>query len=100
MATLFIALLFALVIALFALQNIAPVTVRFLLWEYEASLVFVVLGAAGLGAALAFVASLGPRVRQTREMRRLAATVHSQAERIRKLDSSAQEEHVPSPPGS
>lgn len=89
MATLFIALVFALVIALFALQNVATGTVRFLLWEYEASLVLVVLGAASLGAALAFAASLGPRVRQTREMRRLASTVHSQAERIRKLDSSA-----------
>jgi Uncharacterized integral membrane protein len=100
MATLFIALLFALVIALFALQNIATVTVRFLLWEYEASLVFVVLGAASLGAAFAFVASLGPRLRQTREMRRLAATVHSQAERIRSLDSNAREEHVSSTQGS
>lgn len=100
MATLFIALLFALVIALFALQNTAMVTVRFLLWEHEASLVLVVLGAACLGAALAFAASLGPRLRQTREMRRLGATVHSQAERIRQLDSHAQEEHAPFPPGS
>ena len=72
---------------------------RFLLWEYEVSLVFVVIGAASFGAAFAFVA-LGPRMRQTMEMRRLGATVHSQAERIRQVVSHTQEEHVPFPPGS
>ena len=49
MATLFIALVFALIIALFALQNTAMVTVRFLSWEHEASVVLVVIGAACFG---------------------------------------------------
>lgn len=76
-----------LVLALFALQNMEVVRVQFLLWTYETSLVFVIVGPAALGACLAAIVSLGPRLRRAREIDRLAETVHSQAERIRRLEA-------------
>jgi len=52
-----IALAFALVVAVFAIQNASVVPVRFLGWAWEASLVYVILGSAAMGAL--FVAVLG-----------------------------------------
>lgn len=85
MATLFLAFLLALLTAVFALQNTAPATVRFLIWEYESSLVIVILASAALGSALAFVLSLGPRWRRARETSRLLTTIETQGARIREL---------------
>src|SRR5690606_38427929 len=48
--TLVLALLFALAVAGFAVQNAEPITVRFLQWEARTSLVVVILGAAAVGA--------------------------------------------------
>lgn len=45
-----LALLFALVVAIFAVQNAVPVGVSFLTWRFETSLVLVILGGAALGA--------------------------------------------------
>lgn len=44
MAYLFLSLILALLTAAFALQNTEAVTVRLLLWEYQTSLVLVILG--------------------------------------------------------
>lgn len=87
MPTLLVALVFAILIAVFALQNTAVVHVQLLVWDYETSLVLVILGSAMVGAVLTFVASLGPRIRRAREIRRLEETVESQGERIRHLEA-------------
>lgn len=84
LATLFLALL----TAAFALQNTEAVTVRLLLWEYQTSLVLVILGSATLGAILTFVASFGRRWRRSRTVRSLEATVESQGARLRELDEA------------
>ena len=88
MGHLFLALVLALLTAAFALQNTEAVTVRLLLWEYQTSLVLVILGSAGSGIVLTFVASLGRRWRQTRTIRSLESTVESQGARIRELEDS------------
>jgi len=75
------------VLAVFALQNTEAVSVRFLLWSYDTTLVLVILGAAALGACLVAIVSLGARLRRAREGDRLAGTVHAQGERIRRLES-------------
>lgn len=100
MSTLLVALVFAILIAVFALQNTAAVHVRLLVWDYETSLVLVILGSAMVGAVLTFVASLGPRVRRAREIRRLEETVESQGERIRHLEAVIDQLHDPSSSGS
>lgn len=46
------ALLFAVVVAVFAVNNNAVVTLQFLLWSFRASLVLVILGSAALGAGI------------------------------------------------
>jgi len=61
MTSLFVALGLAMLIAVFALQNTFPVTVQFLFWEHETSLVLVILSSTAIGAALSALASLGTR---------------------------------------
>jgi uncharacterized integral membrane protein len=97
MPMLFVAFLFAALIAVFALQNTAQVSVSFLVWEYDTSLVLIILGSAMLGAVLAFLASLGPRFRRAREVRQLERTVETQGERIRQLESAVRESQETSP---
>jgi len=49
------ALLFAVLVSVFAIQNIRPVEIHFLIWELrEISLVLVILGSAFIGAVVVF----------------------------------------------
>ncbi|HEY5932890.1 MAG TPA: LapA family protein [Nitrospira sp.] len=90
MGRLIFAVGFAILIALFAIQNHSAVAVRLFSWEYETSLALVILSAVAIGSLLTFVASLGSRIRRTRESRELAATVRRQGERIREMEKSEQ----------
>jgi lipopolysaccharide assembly protein A len=47
---LILAFAFSLVVAIFAVQNSLPVTIAFLSWSFQTSLVIVILGAATFGA--------------------------------------------------
>lgn len=88
MGLLFLAMALAILTAAFALQNTEAVTVRLLLWEYQTSLVLVILGSAGSGIVLTFLASLGRRWRRGRTIRSLESTVESQGQRIRELEEA------------
>jgi uncharacterized integral membrane protein len=98
MPTLLVAFLFAILMAVFALQNTLTVHVRFLVWEYETPLVLIILGSAMLGATLTFVTSLGPRIKRARETRQLEQTVQSQGERIRQLEEIVKKSRETSSP--
>jgi lipopolysaccharide assembly protein A len=50
MMNLLFAFVFALLVAVFAVQNALPVTVSFLMWSFQTSLVIIILGAATFGA--------------------------------------------------
>ncbi|HMM21210.1 MAG TPA: LapA family protein [Selenomonadales bacterium] len=52
MLYLFLALVFSLFVAIFAVQNSLPVVVSFLYWSSQTSLVIVILGSAVLGALI------------------------------------------------
>lgn len=54
----FFAFLFALFIAVFAIQNYLPVTVAFFTWNFQTSLVIVILGSATFGAMIVLFLSL------------------------------------------
>lgn len=86
MTSLFVALGLAILIALFALQNTFPVTIQFLFWEYQTSLVLVILGSTAIGAALSAIASLGTRWRHGRETRLLTAALEEERKRIADLE--------------
>lgn len=73
--TLVLALLFALAVAAFAVQNAEPMTVRFLQWEARTSQVVVILGAAALGALAAGLAGLFRQLRQGMRFRSLQQQV-------------------------
>ncbi len=49
-----VAFLMIILIAIFAVQNsgASPVSIKFLLWKFETSLVYTILGSAGLGILL------------------------------------------------
>lgn len=59
MLFLLIAFVFSLLVAVFAIQNSLPVTVSFMAWSFQTSLVIVILGAATF-AALAVVSLAVP----------------------------------------
>jgi uncharacterized integral membrane protein len=63
MQALFVLLtLLCLIVALFALQNAAPVSVRFLHWQIDSSVAVVTLAAATVGALIAWLLGLTTRL--------------------------------------
>ncbi|MDH5666400.1 MAG: lipopolysaccharide assembly protein LapA domain-containing protein [Nitrospira sp.] len=101
MTVLIAALLLAIGTAAFALQNTDTVIVKFLAWEYQTSLVLVILGSVGSGIVLALLASLGGRWRTSRTRRSLETTVTSQGERIRELENQLRrQQETAQPPDS
>lgn len=70
---LFWGLLFALAVAVFAVQNVTPVNIRFLVWQAEVSLSLVLLGSMFAGTLAALVLGLPRRYRTARRIRELTA---------------------------
>jgi len=52
------ALVFALLVAVFAIQNTETVVIQFLAWSFSISLVLVILGSAAVGALVLYLFSL------------------------------------------
>ena len=65
-------LLLATGVAIFAVQNAGPVTVRFGFWSLEMSLVVIILVAAAVGAVMASLVSLPSWFRDRRRLRQQA----------------------------
>ncbi len=97
MSTIVLALLLAVVVAVFALQNTEAVSIQFLLWDYQTSLVLVILGSACGGVALALLASLGARWKTTRHRRELLDTIEAKETRIRQLEEQLRTASASSP---
>ena len=73
---LIVSLIFALLIAIFAIQNVAVVPIRILFWSYEASLVLVILGSVLIGVIITMLFELFQRLRRGAEHRELEKQVH------------------------
>ena len=81
---LFGALAISLVAVVFALQNIGPVTVTFLSYQFEGSLALVLFVALVCGALISFLASVPTLVRgrwETRDLRRQIAALEAERPR-------------------
>jgi uncharacterized integral membrane protein len=89
-AALIVSFILAVLVALFAVQNAGPVTLRFGFWSLETSLVVVILVAAAAGAAMASLAGLPGWIRDRRRLRAQAREL----ETLRAGHSSV----APSPP--
>lgn len=83
---LILALLFALGVAVFAVQNAEPITVNLIRWQLETSLVVVVVGSAAAGALVAGVIGFVRQVRASWRIRQLQAQVHRLEQRLRALE--------------
>jgi uncharacterized integral membrane protein len=68
---LMLSLLLALVVAVFAIQNAGPVTLRFGIWSVETSLVVVILVAVAAGVAMASLFGLPGWFRDRNRLRQL-----------------------------
>ena len=79
-------LFFAVVIALFAVQNTTPVSVNFLAWRLEAvAASALVLAAAALAALLTYLLGLGREIRHRRALRAERATIREQEAQLADL---------------
>jgi len=79
---LIVGIVFAIIAALFAMQNIAPATVTVGFWSFEGSLALVLLATLGLGALIAGLVSSPAMIRRQWNVARLNRLV---AELERKL---------------
>ena len=79
-------LIFAVLVAAFAIQNTMPVVVKFLFWEANTSLVLVILGAAAAGAVILFLINLVNQIRMNRERKELNRQIQSLTEEKEKLE--------------
>jgi uncharacterized integral membrane protein len=85
-AYLIAALVLAILVATFAVQNAIPVTLRFLAWNFESSLVVVIFLAAGVGALAATLVSLPQAVRAWARLRQREAEVARLGGQVRRLE--------------
>ena len=87
---LIVGIVFAIVAALFAMQNIAPVIVSVGFWSFEGSLALVLLATLGLGALIAGLVSSPAMIRRQWNVARLGRQVneleHKLAEAERRYD--------------
>jgi putative membrane protein len=86
-AALILSFILAVLVAVFAVQNAGPVTLRFGFWSVETSLVVVILVAAAAGAAMASLVGFPGWIRDRRRLR-------SQARELETLRTTA----PPAPP--
>ncbi len=80
------ALVLAGLVATFAVQNAIPVTVKFLAWNFESSLVVIIFLAAGVGAFAATLVSLPQAVRAWARLRQREAEVARLEGQVRRLE--------------
>jgi uncharacterized integral membrane protein len=69
---LILSLALAIIVAVFAIQNAGPVTLRFGIWSVETSLVVVILVAVAAGAAVASLLGLPGWIRDRHRLKLLA----------------------------
>ncbi len=85
---LLLGLVFALLVAVFAVQNSTPVNIRFLAWEFKnISLALVVLGAAAGGAFAVFIMGLGREVRHAWRARDLSMQNLRLSQRLSRVET-------------
>lgn len=92
---LIVGIVFAIVAALFAMQNIAPVTVTVGFWSFDGFLALVLLATLGLGALIAGLVSSPAMIRRqwnvTRLTRQVADLERKLAEAKRRYDEARAE---------
>jgi uncharacterized integral membrane protein len=81
-----LALLFALLVAVFAVQNTMTVQIAFLFWQFKVSLVLVILGAASFGALCVFLVGMFKNLGTWRKNRELENKNKLLNEKVKELE--------------
>lgn len=86
-----IALLFALAVAVFAVQNAETISFRLFGWQSETSLVFVVLAAAAAGAVAAGLVGLVKQIKSSLRIRQLQHRLQKAEQEVERLQAELHE---------
>ncbi len=81
------ALLFSLLVAVFAVQNTEIVTIRFITWQFSVSLVLVILGSAIVGALALYFLGLFKQVGAWFKIRQLDGKKKDLEKQLEKLET-------------
>jgi putative membrane protein len=91
-----VALLFALIVAVFAIQNAAVVNIRFLSWQFQnISLVLVILGSTAVGALLFFILGTIKQVTMTLKLRDAEGKIRKLEAQLKELQEQQQKVECP-----
>lgn len=82
------ALVFSLLVAIFAIQNTETVVIKFLPWSFSVSLVLVVLGAAVAGALVLYFFGLFKQVGAWMKIRQLNNNKTELEQQVKNLEAS------------
>ena len=85
MINLLFAFMFTLLVAIFAVQNSLPVTVTFLAWGFQTSLVFIILGSAIFGAMTILSIALLVQFKLKRSLHKIRASHQELEAELREL---------------
>lgn len=86
------ALLLATMVAIFAVQNAQTITVRFLVWTFQSSVVVVILISAGVGALLAALVSLPQTLKVRRQLKETEGRLEHLARKFGWEESDGEED--------
>ncbi len=85
------ALIFALLVAIFAIQNTTVVVINFLMWKFHTSLVLVILGSALLGALCIFLLGSFKNFGAWRKQRELEGKNRHLTNQVNELEAELKE---------
>jgi len=85
------ALIFALLVAIFAIQNTTVVVINFLMWKFHTSLVLVILGSALLGALCIFLLGSFKNFESWRKQRELEGKNRHLTNQVNELEAELKE---------
>ncbi len=91
---LIIALIFSLLVAIFAIQNTALVVVSFLTWQFSIPLVLILLGSAVSGALVLYFLGLFKQVGSWFKIRQLNSHKESLEKQVQKLEEQLKDMQV------
>jgi putative membrane protein len=97
---LILAMAFAVLVTLFALQNALPVTINFLSWSGNTSFAIVVLGSAGAGILIALFSQLMVQLRLRFSLRQSEKRIHELEKALVNAEISHQDTRVGETPAA
>ncbi|MBZ4688023.1 MAG: hypothetical protein PWQ96_1929 [Clostridia bacterium] len=86
------ALIFALIVAIFSINNPNPVPVNFLFWGFQAPLVLVILGSAVFGAVVVFLLGMVKQFSMIRKVRSLESANQKLSRQLAEMKNLKEDE--------